>query len=126
MDSPVNSLYQNMWGGAFDARACLGDQIEAGDDLDWTQVSYVGNALMDSFIALGMATTDWGEMGMFYMEGTAFGQYDGFGQWTLGQNTFSNFTHPYLGCNNDRMTHVPKGRYFVFHSVLCTISNCTC
>ena len=115
LDSPVNSLYQNMFGAGLDARAILGDQILVGEDaLDWTTAKYVGSALVDATIAVGIASTDWAEMGLLYIEATSLGTYDGFSQWALGRyrfgDAYSLSRGPYLGCNNDRMTHVPKGR----------------
>merc|ERR1719334_1048443 len=53
-----------------------------------------------------MVTEDWGELGLIYMT-------DNFTNWALGEYTWpesnaSTYT-PYIGCNNDRMAHVPKG-----------------
>ena len=108
MDNGHNSPYQTMFGSSMDARAILGDQIEAGQDIDWSAVSYIGSALTDAFIALGMATEDWGEAGLLYIEGTTSEPYR-FKQWALGLHQWNSTYRPYLGCNDDRMTHAPKG-----------------
>ena len=101
--------YQMMFGASIDASALLGDQIESGQDIVWSEVSYVGSALTDSYIALYTATSDWSEMGLMWIEGEENGSerlYD----WSLGQHQFDdNGSTPFLGCNNDRMSHAPKG-----------------
>jgi len=102
LDNGFISPYQTMFGSSIDARAILGDQIESGQDLVWNETRYVGSALTDAFIALGIASFDWGELGLLYTD-------YGFVPWSLGEYTWTNDTRPYLGCNNDRMTHAPKG-----------------
>ena len=95
----------NMWTASLDARAVLGDQIEAGQDLDWSAVQYVGTALTDSYIALALATSDWSEKSLLWLN-------DAFIEWSLGEHSWGtemDDAHPWLGCNNDRMSHAPKG-----------------
>lgn len=94
-----------MWTGSLDAKAVLGDQIEMGSDIDWTQVKYVGSALTDAFIALGLATEDWGEKSLLWLS-------DEFKAWAQGEHQWdysADDARPWLGCNNDRMSHAPKG-----------------
>ena len=110
MDNGMNSPYQTMFGSSMDARAILGDQIEIGQNITWSEVSYVGSALTDAFIALGIATTDWGEAGLLYLEEDKSPFQ--LRKWALGQYEWDDsmdWGHPWLGCNNDRMTHAPKG-----------------
>ena len=95
----------NMWTGALDARAILGEQIESGEDIDWTKVEYVGTALTDAFIALGLSTEDWGQKSLLWLS-------DDFNDWALGRHSWSysaDDARPWFGCNNDRMSHAPKG-----------------
>jgi len=90
----------------------LGTQINPGYyDIVWSEVEYVGSALTDAEILLSMVTEDWGEQGLIYMT-------DNFTNWALGQYSWpedvatdskKNKNIPYIGCNNDRMAHVPKG-----------------
>ena len=97
----------NMWTGSLDARAILGDQIEAGQDMDWSTAKYVGSALTDAFIALGFATNDWGEKSLLWLS-------DDFKAWSLGEHSWDYSaadSRPWLGCNNDRMSHAAKGMH---------------
>ena len=97
-------MFRNQFNAPLDANAVLGSQILAGTDgIDWTEVFYVGSALTDAEIVLAMITDDWAELGLIYMT-------DNFLSWTLGQHQW-NRTEDVLaiGCNNDRMAHVPKG-----------------
>ena len=97
----------NMWTASLDARALLGDQIENGQNIAWSQVQYVGTALTDSYIALRLATNDWSEQSLLWIS-------DQFVEWSLGEHSWGsikNDAHPWLGCNNDRMSHAPKGMF---------------
>jgi len=54
---------------------------------------------------LGIATDDWNEKNALLLGEDYFA-------WALGENQWTDDDkdgHPYLGCNNDRMGHVPKG-----------------
>ena len=75
-----------------------------GRDEEWRQIQYVGTPLTDAHVALSLAAIDWGQQGMMLMD-------DEFQRWALGKHEFTakREGHPYLGCNNDRMSHVPKG-----------------
>merc|ERR1719206_65648 len=109
-------VYKNAFDAAFDAKALLGeDQLfdNAYELLDWSTVHYKGTALTDVAIALNMITDNWAVSGFSRITEELW-------KWSLGQYTFdpsavtTTQTHsttaiPYLGCNNDRMTHVPKG-----------------
>ncbi len=95
----------NPWTASLDARAVLGDAIESGVDLDWASVQYAGTALTDSYIALAVATSDWNEQSLLWLSTE-------FIEWSLGELSWSmavETAHPWLGCNNDRMSHAPKG-----------------
>ena len=109
MDNNRNSPYQTLFGSEIDARAVLGDQIELGQDIIWSEMSYIGSPLTDAWIALETASDDWGELGLIYVEGKSTEPYQ-FRKWALGQYTWNDSdTTPALGCNNDRMMHCPKG-----------------
>ena len=113
MDDGMSSPYQSMFGSALDARAILGEQIEGGqDNIKWSEMQYVGTPLTDAIVAMSAASDDWGEMGLMWVtdhfSGWALGQY----QWNDDGQVLTDESHPYLGCNNDRMTHVPKGVNF--------------
>jgi len=105
MDDWNRSPFMNPWTGSLDARALLGEQIESGTAMNWTEAKYVGSALTDSFIALALATSDWGEKSLLWIS-------DDFIAWSLGLDSWDytdKVSRPYLGCNNDRMSHAPKG-----------------
>ena len=105
----LSQAYQNPWTAALDAKAILGDQIEAGMAIDWHSAEYVGSALTDAFVALALSTDDWNEKGLLW-----FDSHRHFLSWALGHYQWppvqrEEAYHPQLGCNNDRMTHTPKG-----------------
>jgi len=105
MDKPTQSLYRNQFNAPLDASRILGDQLYDGQELVWSEAHYVGSALTDAEIALHLATDDWGEQGLLVID-------DQFVKWTKGLHQWDDddrLGHPYLGCNNDRMAHVPKG-----------------
>merc|ERR1719474_2359581 len=80
-------------------------QIDMGEDIVWADVRYIGGPLTDASILLAMVTDDWGEQGLIMMP-------ENYTNWALGKHQWDDSTkagHPYLGCNNDRMAHVPKG-----------------
>ncbi len=116
LDSLRAAMYRNQFNAPLDAVALLRDQIEPGyDDVLWSEVKYKGSALSDAFILLSMVTEDWEELGLTYMG-------DIFQEWTLGETDWPEYTAsdddaspaiPYIGCNVDRMGHVPKGRLTV-------------
>jgi hypothetical protein len=110
MDNGWDTTFLNMWESGFDARAILGDQLDAGQDIVWSETEYVGSALMDSYIALHQATnnSNWGELGQMFMGEIANWATGGGYVWS-DESTDDGQGNPYLGCNNDRMTHVPKG-----------------
>ena len=117
MDKPRESLYRNQFNAPLDASRVLGDQIEMGQGLIWSETYYVGSALTDAEIALSLATDDWGEQGLLVID-------QNFTDWAQGLHRWvddEDLEHPYLGCNNDRMAHVPKGiLYFVYcHGAPC-------
>merc|ERR1719242_1631775 len=110
MDNGWDTSFLNVWESAFDAEAMLGtEQLSQGQDIVWSEMKYQGSALMDSYIALHVATnnSNWGELGQMFMGYIA--------DWAQNKYTWSDELSddgegsPYLGCNNDRMTHVPKG-----------------
>ena len=112
LDRKQSAMYRNQFNAPLDAVALLGEQIEPGyDDIVWSEVEYKGSALTDAEILLSMVTDDWGEQGLIYMT-------DNFTNWAQGEYSWpaatagdeeTNVNIPYLGCNNDRMAHVPKG-----------------
>ena len=106
LDRSEEYTYQNQFAGPLDARAMLGPQIEVGnDDIIWSEMHYVGTALTDALILLQLLTDDWGELGNSLV-------HSNMTSWTLGQFTWSDEEKedsPYLGCNVDRMGHIPKG-----------------
>jgi len=120
LDRADEYTYQNQFAAPLDARAMLGDQVETGnDDMPWTETQYVGTSLTDALLLINMLSDDWGELGQSLVGASdlldwTIGEY----QWTddaadreetdaggLPTDTDS----PYLGCNVDRMGHVPKG-----------------
>ena len=105
MDKPRESLYRNQFNAPLDASRVLGDQVLDGQDIIWSKARYVGSALTDAEIALSMATDDWGEQGLLVIDSNFTNWAQGTHQW----NDDEDLEHPYLGCNNDRMAHVPKG-----------------
>ena len=105
MDKHGQAMFRNQFNAPLDARAVLGDQIEAGQDLKWSEVEYVGSPLTDAEILLSLVTDDWGERGLLLITAN-------FSNWAFGKKKWDDNTdagHPWLGCNNDRMAHVPKG-----------------
>merc|ERR1719361_1674803 len=106
MDKWNEAMYRNQFNAPLDANAILGDQILPGsDNITWADTTYIGSALSDASILLAIVTEDWGEKGLIFLP-------DDFTTWALGESTWDdekNDGHPYLGCNNDRMSHVPKG-----------------
>ena len=107
LDNGMTTPFLTMFGAAMDARALLGDQIEAGQNMSWIEAHYIGSHLTDAFMAVALSTSDWSEMGLLYVEGPTMSA-DKLLEWAVGQYTF-DFANPVLGCNNDRMTHAPKG-----------------
>merc|ERR550525_1167333 len=105
MDKPQVSLFRNQFNAPLDAARVLGDQLLDGQDLVWAEAHYVGSALTDAEIALSLATDDWGEQGLLVIDSDFSGWAKGEFQW----DDESAKDHPQLGCNNDRMAHVPKG-----------------
>jgi len=87
------------------------EQLSLGQDITWSEMEYQGSALMDAYIAFHIATnnSNWGELGQMFMGQIA--------DWSINKDDFQwsdtksddGEGSPYLGCNNDRMTHVPKG-----------------
>eukprot|EP01084_Bolivina_argentea_P036369 67300_1 len=98
--------YANPYNAALDARSVLGDAVNAGYyNIPWSTVNYIGDVLTDAHIAMDLCTDDWGEKGLMVIG-------DEFSGWALGKyqwSTESDYTHPFLGCNGDRMTHSAKG-----------------
>ncbi len=106
MDKSGNYTYQNQFAAPLSARAMLGSQVEVGDDdMEWENAHYVGTALTDALLMLNLLTDDWGELGQSLipekMNSWVLGKY----QWSATNDEDS----PYLGCNVDRMGHIPKG-----------------
>jgi len=64
MPTPQPTMFRNQFNAPLDAHAVLGSQIEAGQDLKWSEVDYVGSPLTDAEILLSLVTDDWGERGM--------------------------------------------------------------
>merc|ERR1719361_302446 len=106
LDAFSQAMYRNQFNAPLDARALIGDALDAGyDDIVWADVEYVGSALTDAEILLSLVTEDWEELGLVFME-------NDFAEWAQGQTSWSDDhgnEHPYIGCNVDRMGHVPKG-----------------
>ena len=105
LDRSENYTYQNQFAAPLDARAMLGDVVDDGQDLVWADVQYVGTALTDALLMLNTLTDDWGELGQSLIP-------DVMTSWVLGEQPFdddSDANHPFLGCNVDRMGHIPKG-----------------
>ena len=105
LDKFNTAMYRNQFNAPLDASALLGNQLERGQDLLWSEASYVGTALSDASILLSLVTDDWGEMGLLFLD-------NDFSDWAMGKHQWNDHDeeeHPYLGCNNDRMAHVPKG-----------------
>lgn len=112
LDDGWDTSFLNFWESGFDAEALLGaEQLSAGQNITWSEMTYAGSALMDAYVAFHIATNNsqWGELGQMFMGDLA--------DWAINKDDwrFSNAAtddgegKPYLGCNNDRMTHVPKG-----------------
>eukprot|EP01083_Nonionella_stella_P298536 1013259_1 len=75
------------------------------DNIDWNMMKYIGDALIDAHIVLNLVTNNWSEKGLMLID-------NDFSEWTFGNYKWDNNkkeTHPYIGCNGDRMTHVAKG-----------------
>merc|ERR1719447_843036 len=112
LDCHNGGMYRNQFNAPLDADALLGPQINGGYyDIVWSEVDYVGSALTDAEILLSMVTEQWGELGLIFTT-------DNFTGWALGEYSWPNDSAsddvkndyiPYIGCNNDRMAHVPKG-----------------
>ena len=106
MDIPDTSFYRNQFNGPIDASALLGEQMMAGyDGIVWSEVEYRGSPLTDAILTLGMITDDWNELNVLLL--------DDLPEWALGENPWDDEDekgHPYLGCNNDRMSHASKGK----------------
>jgi len=105
MDKYHSAMYRNQFNAPLDAKRVLGGQIYEGQDMVWGSVHYEGSPLTDASILLAMVTDDWGEQGLIMMDSN-------YTNWALGKHQWDDSTkagHPYLGCNNDRMAHVPKG-----------------
>ena len=108
LDATGVAPFANQFKGPLDARALLGDQIEAGYwDIVWSDVSYLGSALSDAFIVLRLVTNDWEEMGLVYLENNIT-------DWALGKYQYPELSesadisaYPSIGCNIDQMGHVP-------------------
>jgi len=100
------AMYRNQFNGPLDASWLLGDQTVTGDNaMPWADVEYRGSPLTDASVLLSLVTNDWGEQALMFIP-------EDFQQWALGNNLWNNTantSHPHLGCNNDRMSHVPKG-----------------
>lgn len=114
MDIPSKAFYRNQFNAPLDASVLLGDQMLGGNDgISWSEVEYKGSPLTDAVVLLGIATDDWAEKNVLLLG-------DDFMAWALGDNQWDDEDeegHPYLGCNNDRMGHVPKGK-------ACRLSEC--
>ena len=108
LDKYDSAMYRNQFNSPLDADVLLGDQINNGyGGIMWSDVSYQGSALTDASITLAMVTNDWEELALTYMT-------DNFTNWALGKykwpHSNGNTDTPYIGCNTDRMAHVPKGK----------------
>merc|ERR550525_1983419 len=105
LDRSGNFTYQNQFAAPLDARAMLGEQIEDGSDIVWAETQYVDNALTDALLMLTALTEDWGELGQSLIPDVMI-------DWVLGEGDWvddNSWNRPYLGCNVDRMGHIPKG-----------------
>ena len=106
MDRSEEYTYQNQFAAPLDARAMLGAQVDVGNaDLVWSEAHYVGTALTDALMLMNLLSDDWGELGQSLVPSNMT-------SWTLGDFVWSDESEtdsPYLGCNVDRMGHVPKG-----------------
>merc|ERR1712130_233121 len=82
-----------------------GDQLDLRGNVDWPNVKYVGSALSDAEITLKMIGQDWGDLALVYLT-------DDFTNWAIDEYSWpsnDSTETPYIGCNVDRMGHVPKG-----------------
>jgi len=108
LDRRNQAPFRNPMGGVIDAAALLGDlsELDLNDDgsVNWRKARYRGDVLTDAFVALEVATAEWGERGLM-----ALGQ--DFVDWTQGLLPFTNDDegHPLFGCNNDAMGMLPRG-----------------
>jgi len=108
LDKANRFVYKNPFDAGLDAEAMLGsDQLfdNAFDELDWSTVHYKGSALTDVTIVLDMVSEHWGIAGFSRISENMW-------RWSIGNLSWTEDgedVHPYLGCNNDRMTHVAKG-----------------
>jgi hypothetical protein len=108
LDSKTQAMYRNQFNAPLDARALIGDQLDAGyDDIVWSDVEYIGSALSDAEVLLSLVTDDWEELGLVFMENNFTDWAQGTAQWS--DDSSPNSAHPFIGCNVDRMGHVPKG-----------------
>ena len=129
LDRFASAMYRNQFNSPLDATALLGDKIQIGyDDLMWSEAKYVGSALTDASIVLAMVTNDWEELGLTYLT-------TNFTDWAQGKYSWPHHTAmdmpadvniPRIGCNTDRMAHVPKGVALESgHSMRCHGRNAT-
>ena len=107
LDKYHDTPYSNPYNAGFDAESLLGiDVINMGyGNQDWTTIQYRGDVLIDAHIAMDIATDDWGEKQLLFID-------TNFRNWALGKYSWTNDEfggYPYIGCNGDRMTHVNKG-----------------
>ena len=105
MDKYGEAIYRNQFNAPLDAKALLGDQLVNQPEITWSEVEYVGSALSDAEILLGLVTEDWAEQALLFMPNS-------FTAWAMGKAKWDDHrddARPWLGCNNDRMAHVPKG-----------------
>merc|ERR1719295_1916016 len=107
LDRLNEAMYRNQFNSPLDADSLLGDTIERGyGSILWSEAKYQGSALTDASIILATVTDDWEELALTYLT-------DNFTNWAFGEYKWpksrANENTPFIGCNTDRMAHVPKG-----------------
>ena len=106
LDKQLTAPYKNVFNAAFDAEALLGaptlQRIAREGDAAWPDAAYVGDVVVDAQLALDVASANWDRKGLL-MAG------DDFVAWARAERSWDRDAHPLLGCNNDAMSHVPKG-----------------
>ena len=105
LDAPQSAMYRNQFNAPLDAKALLGDQLDLRENVDWENAKYIGSAMSDASILLAVMTDDWEELALTFLD-------TNFIEWAIGNYSWpadNNHVTPYIGCNVDRMGHVPKG-----------------
>lgn len=105
-DVNVDSLSNLVLNGQ--CRSNGADQLAKGHDSKWSEAEYVSTALTDAYLVQMEVTSDCGQNGTLQISSE-------FMEWSRGTHRWNDDAvddHPYFGCDNDRMSHVPKGELF--------------